>query len=448
LSRRAVLLTLLALALLGVGGWFAWRHYTAPVPPDVPLEGSDPAVAKAITEARQEILDDPRSSAPWGKLGMIFMVHNFGLQADVCFAKAEELDPTDRRWPYYRGINFMKRKPEEAIRHFRRAVELSDDDAIETRLRLAEQLLETHHEEEAEKYYREVYRLDEVNPPANLGLGQLARRRGDYAASLAYLERSSKSPFTRKAALRLLATVYMRLGNEKKAAEARDQAHRAPKEIPWFDPLRQQAENYLTGKSRGLEVASMFLAQNRIKEAREVLEQLAADYPDDGWVLVALGMTRSRVRDFRGAKQALRLALSKGHDLLLANFHLGALLVRDGEELWERPGGRQAARKKFRQAAQYLRKAIAIKPDHGYSYHKLAVCYLHLNREKEALKTFRVALRYQPEFAEGHIELAEVLFRRGEDEEAVGHLVRSLSLTKPSARARRLWALLLARTWW
>src|SRR5262249_17761875 len=158
LSRRAVLLTLLALALLGGGGWFAWRRYTTPVPPEVPEGIADPAVARALTEARQEVLDDPHSAAAWGKLGVIFMVPSSRPEADVSFARASELDPTDRRWPYYWGFNLRRRKPEEAVRHFRRAVELSEENAVETRLRLAEQLLAVHRNDEAEEYFRQVCR--------------------------------------------------------------------------------------------------------------------------------------------------------------------------------------------------------------------------------------------------------------------------------------------------
>jgi tetratricopeptide (TPR) repeat protein len=437
---------LVGAVLLAVGGWYAWRWCTTPVPPEVSLERIDPIVAEAIREARKEVLDEPRSPAAWGKLGMTLLVHNFGTEAMECLTRAAELDPTDRRWPYFQGFCLLKVKPAEAVPYFRRAVELSDDDAIETRLRLAELLIELNRFQEAEPYFQQVYRLDEANPAANLNLGRLAVERGDYPGSLPYFRRAGERPETAKAAHLLLATVYMRLSREKEAARARDQAEKLPEDRPWFDPLRQQVDLLLKGKQRGLNDVSALLHMGQLKKAIAYLRNLAHDYPDDGWIHLALGMSLARQAQFAEAKESLRTAIRKSPGLLLPYFHLGALLGRDGEELLTRPGGRAAALRKFRAAVKLLRQAIHIKPDHGYSYHKLAVCYLHLGKEKEGLRAFRDAMRYQPEFPEGHAEFAAVLLRRGDDAPALRHLLKSLKLKGDAEPPRLLLALVLARS--
>src|SRR5438067_1558556 len=71
--RLAAAAGLLLLAALGVGGWFAWRGFTAPppapAPPDIPLDGVDAEAAELVRAALDKVRRDPRSAAAWGELG-------------------------------------------------------------------------------------------------------------------------------------------------------------------------------------------------------------------------------------------------------------------------------------------------------------------------------------------------------------------------------------------
>ena len=65
------------LGLAGGLGWFAWRWYTTPVPPEIPLEKVEPAMVKVIETARSQVLKQPGSAKAWGDLGIVLQVHDF-----------------------------------------------------------------------------------------------------------------------------------------------------------------------------------------------------------------------------------------------------------------------------------------------------------------------------------------------------------------------------------
>src|SRR5687767_12245076 len=100
---RKLLLALLLLTLLGAGGWYGWRWYTTPVPPDISLQGISEELATAIDKARQAVRRQPRSSAAWGKLALVLGANGFEPQAIKCLIQAERFDPSHPRWPYLRG---------------------------------------------------------------------------------------------------------------------------------------------------------------------------------------------------------------------------------------------------------------------------------------------------------------------------------------------------------
>src|SRR5580704_18060581 len=110
--------------LLAMGvGWYSWRWYTTPLPPEIDLAASgDPVLAKAVEDVRQEVCRTPRSAAAWGRLGQILVAHAYIVEAKPCLIQAEQLDAADARWPYLQGWGALQNHPEEAIPCFERAL--------------------------------------------------------------------------------------------------------------------------------------------------------------------------------------------------------------------------------------------------------------------------------------------------------------------------------------
>src|SRR5438128_8575927 len=72
-GRRRLRTPILCIAGLGllVVGWYGWRWYTAPAPPEIAFADVDPAVQEAIEKARREVWWHPHSAAAWGRWGQV-----------------------------------------------------------------------------------------------------------------------------------------------------------------------------------------------------------------------------------------------------------------------------------------------------------------------------------------------------------------------------------------
>src|SRR5579885_2560730 len=139
MGRRGWIVILFLAVVVGAAGWYVWRHYTAPAPPEVAREGIDPELAQAIQTARQKIQADPYSVQYWGDLGKLLRAAQLYPEAVACFAQAEQLDPENPRWPYLQGESLRLSNTSAALPPLQRAVALSrNSDTIAPFLRLAE----------------------------------------------------------------------------------------------------------------------------------------------------------------------------------------------------------------------------------------------------------------------------------------------------------------------
>src|SRR5947209_17934344 len=89
--------------VLAVAGWFGWRWYTTPVPPELPVERMDRAVAEVMQAALDEVRRAPRDGRAWGKLALVTAANGYHAESLACLAHAERFDPEDPRWPYLHG---------------------------------------------------------------------------------------------------------------------------------------------------------------------------------------------------------------------------------------------------------------------------------------------------------------------------------------------------------
>src|SRR5713101_5806924 len=145
--KWAVVIT--ALALLVGGGVIMRFRPAGPAPPAISPQGLEPAVWTALEDSRQEVSCSPNSSNAWGHLGKVLLAHKFAEEAGICFARAESLDPTEPRWPYFLGMILDLKDTSAAIAKFQRAVDLCNNQPDGPRLKLAEALLQQGQSPEA-----------------------------------------------------------------------------------------------------------------------------------------------------------------------------------------------------------------------------------------------------------------------------------------------------------
>jgi tetratricopeptide (TPR) repeat protein len=412
----------------GVGGW-VWFRESVPEPPAIQADSIDPAVRAAIEKARGQVRQAPRSATAWGQLGMVLATHSFPTEAHTCLAQAERLDPREPRWPYYQGVLLAPAEPDAAIPLLRRAVELFGDGPDAPRLRLAELLYAQGHLDEAGDQFRRLLQHHPDHARAYLGLGRLAYRQNNLEESLAHLNHSVTNGRTRRASTILRAEIHQRLGSRAAAEQDLRQAAGLPDDPEWPDPFVEEYQRLGVGRKAHLDRANQLLDQRRYAEARTALEQAVRAYPDSDWAWLLSGKAALKQNDPAAAERALRKALKLTPDSVEAWFHLGITLF---------------AKKDLRGAGECFRKATERKPD-AQAYYLLGHCLAPQGDEGGAIEAFRKALRYQPNYAQAHLDLGTLLAKRGQNADALLHLGYAVQLDPANLRAKKLLQQVLMR---
>jgi Flp pilus assembly protein TadD len=416
------------LAAVLAAGLILVRRAT-PVPPEVPQNSADPAVTG--------LLKEPRSAQAWGELGEGFFANDLEAESQVCFARAERLDPGNPRWPYFQGGTLINRgNREEALPYLERAVQLCEargEPSAAARLQIGEALLTLGRLEEAEAQFQRVLDQARDDPRAHFDMGVLTAARQDWQASRAHLLRCLPSPSAQQKASAQLAVVSQRLGDPAAADRFQGQADRLPKDLDWNDPFLAEAMGWAVKKKGRYHLAESLEAAGRLTEAAAVLRPMTEEYPDDYLPHLCLGGVLGRKGDYREAEPPLRTALRLAPDKVQAHYYLGLVLLKKGEELARKDGGAEQARAAFRESADLARQALAVTPNYGYAHMCLGLALEELGQQDEAVASLRQAVRCNPEVPELHFHLGEALARAGRDEEARQHLEHALEFAPEGA---------------
>jgi tetratricopeptide (TPR) repeat protein len=422
--RRFALVLLPLLLVLAVGlGWKFRSRARAVEPPALDPAGVDPAVWRVIERGREHVRQEPGSPRAWGRLGMLFLAHALPTEAETCLARAEQLAPSDVRWPYYRALAVIDADPESAIDHLRRAVAGHGPEEEMPWLLLGELLLQSGQVDEAEKTFRVLLAQDPSNSRAHLGLARLALQQDDLPASLRHLSAAETAPHTRKAAAALVAQVRQRRGDQAGADEARRHAESLPDDEDWPDPLREQVEHLRVGRQGDRQHAYELFQQDRLSEAIALLRRTLQDYPDASGDWLFLGQLLLRRQDVPAAEKAFRTAIEKDPKSAEAHFYLGAVLSHQAK--WD-------------EAAACFRQATKLKPDYAEAYSQLGHCLKRKGDRAGALAAFRMAVGCQPQLADAQAQLGELLAEDGQLEAALTHLRLAVQYAPEDAHTRQL----------
>jgi tetratricopeptide (TPR) repeat protein len=423
LRRRLLAAAVTAVLAAGAAmAWIAWMR--PPAPPAVVLANADPAVERAVDEARVAVRKSPRSAEAWGHLGMVFLAHVFIDEAEFCLARAARLDPQDSRWAYLLAQIVVVRNPDEGIPKLEHAAELAGS-VPAPRLKLGEVLLEQGRLDEAERQFQAVLAFDPDNPRAELGLGRLAYLRGDWQASQEHLRRSAQRAPGVRATHAVLAEVYSRLGDLAAADEELRRANETTDELAWPDPYIEAVDLLKTGLEAQLNLANSLLLQRRIKEATALVEETVRSRPDSYAAHLAYGRVLAQAGNLAQAEHEYREAVRLAPDVFQAQVELGKFLQRQ---------------KKLAEAAACFRRAAQLKPQDAVSYYHLGLCLRELGDPTEARQAVETAVRCKPDYAEAHRDLGALLIQTHEMAAAAEHLQYALQLAPRDEQARKLLA--------
>ena len=91
--------------------------------PGAPRAPGGPRAARGLSVAR---------------FGKVLRAHDFEDECCFCFAQAERLDPTEPRWPYYRGLTLVLSDPAKGLACLQRAVDVLGDGPLAPRFSMPE----------------------------------------------------------------------------------------------------------------------------------------------------------------------------------------------------------------------------------------------------------------------------------------------------------------------
>jgi tetratricopeptide (TPR) repeat protein len=383
----------------------------------------DPAVVVALERAMAQVRAAPREAEAWGRLGTVFMVQEFRVEAIPCFRAAERLDPTEPRWPYFLGVCLSVGDPGSAIPALSRAARLCGEGrAPAVWVRLGEVLLRQGEQERAKRAFESALKAG-PQPRAELGLARGCWARKDLAGCLTRLGRCVQNPLTEKPARALRAEVYHRQGKADAAEQERQRAVALRDPQPMLDPYLREAQALGVGRGHALRRAEALVRQGQTAAGIALLVEVARDYPSSEKAWQTLGWALLEARDPFRAEHALRRAVAVAPRYAEGQFYLGVSLFRQG---------------RAREAAQHFRLAAEVRPDDGDAHHNLGRCLDQVGDCPGALAAFRAAVRSKPYSAESHGCLGELLLREGKLTDARRHLATAVRLAPSNPRWRRL----------
>jgi tetratricopeptide (TPR) repeat protein len=441
--KRQLLLLALALALLLLGGGSAgWWWFHRPVlDPPIPDGIQEEEVRQLIEQQRDKIRANPRSANAWGELGMTLLSHLFDREADRCFAEAARLDPSAARWPYARSLIALKRDPDQAVPLLRQAANSAGTSwpqyRATVRLQLGEALLERQNLDEAEALFRDELRREPGDPRAALDLGLVLLARGEEEEAGAMLTLARSSPNAKKTATAQLAALARSRHETALADELAKEASALPADLPWPDPILDEAFRIQVGKRGRFRIGEQLERQHLYAEAAQVYLEMIEKDPGNARAYVLAGINFARLKDYDRALPLLHQGIRLDPESANAHYTLAlAQFSRAERESAETPSSSRT-REWFQEALEHAIRATELKPDHAGAFMVWGLSLKHLGDLPGALVPLRRGIACRPEDFELQLALGEVLLATGNVQEAREHLENAQRLDTQDPRLRK-----------
>lgn len=434
-------------------------------PPGVPepdMTEMEPQVAKRLRETRSAILADPRSADGWGRFGMVAHAHELWEEARTAYHHAEELDPSNERWPYYLGevLSVIGTDLEAAERAFRRAMALRPDYGP-AHMRLGNVLVARDRVEDAAAQFERAIALQPDLEPARVALAQIRLSQGELEDSAALLEGVLAEAPRHGQALSTLAQVYMRQGRRGEAREIAERARDPASYNLYSDPLMSEVVAEGVSSVQLWERAKSFFEVGNYEQAARGLRLVVDLQPSNAGAHHQLAISYGNLGDLERSRYHLERTVNLDPEsveprIQLATVHLEQhnpsaavehlqkaleLAPEDPDAAWllgkalMSAGDLSGALASFEQA-----KATGLEVP-GWAHNEWGSALAQAGQADAALAQFRAALADDPDNAQALFYTGLVLEGSGRTEEALESYCRSMRAEPDSPAAARLQAL-------
>jgi tetratricopeptide (TPR) repeat protein len=338
----------------------------------------------------------------YGQYGMILQAAEYFDAAEPCYLNAEALVPDDIRWRYYLAhVYKSKGATDRAEAVFRQVLALRPDD-FPTIVWLGRLMLDDGRPVEAQSFFDQALDLMPQSVAALAGLGRADLAQHDYEAAAKHLESALTIDSSAESLHSPLAMAYRGLGQLDKAAPHLRQWKNT--DLPLADPLQQELD--------------LLLESGLSYELRGVRELDSRDFG------AAAGFFQKGL-DLTPENTPLRRSLQH---------KLGTALFMTGD---------------INAAAQQLEAVVRAAPDDAVdestakAHYSLGVIAASRGRQPSAVDHFVAAVRYQPNYVEAWLALADVHRRAGRAAEALGEYDEAIKINPRSVPGRLGYAMSL-----
>jgi tetratricopeptide (TPR) repeat protein len=341
-------------------------------------------------------------ASAYGQYGMLLQAARYFDAAEPCYLNAKMLEAEEIRWPYYLAHLYKSRgETDRAEAAFREVLALRADD-FPAIIWLGRLLLDKGQPEEAEPLFAKAQALMPRSVAALAGLGQANLARRDFADAARRFEEALAIDPAAESLHSPLAMAYRGLGQLDKAAPHLRQWKNT--DIPLADPLLQELDLLL----------------------------------ESGLSYELRGVRALDARDFKGAVAFFRKGVELTPDpspLRRSLQHkLGTALYMTGQ-----PG---AAAEQF-DAVVREAPAEAIDESAAKAHYSLGVLEASKGRLAVAREHFAAAVRFQPNYIEARLALADAQRRIGRAEESLHEYEEALRINPRAVQGRLGYAMSL-----
>jgi tetratricopeptide (TPR) repeat protein len=320
-----------------------------PVHPQNPdLSNLEESVREQITAAQAAVAAAAKGptvalSEEYGKLGQLYHAYSLFAAARDCYLNASELAPRDFRWTYLLAkLDHQEGHFDEAIRRYQLARTLRPD-YVAVHVNLGNLFLELNRLEDAQQAFNAALKLDNENPAAHYGLGQVAVSKRSYAEAIDHFQKTLAHVPGANRVHYSLAMAYRGLGDADKA-----KAHLAQQGsvgVRVADPLVDGLRDLITGERVYLARGKVAFEARRYADAVSEFRKAVAAKPESVTARINLGAALTQVGDVPGAVEQFEEALRLEPGRVNAHYNLAVLL---------------AGQKKHEQAIGHLRFVLSV----------------------------------------------------------------------------------------
>ncbi|MFQ5526608.1 MAG: tetratricopeptide repeat protein [Thermoanaerobaculia bacterium] len=422
----------------------------------------EPQVAARLEETEAAVLASPQSDEAWGRFGMVNHAHELWKEAADAYRKAEELDPSDERWPYYLGdvLSVVGTDLDAAEAAFRRAMALKASYGP-AHMRLGHVLVSNNKQDEAAGQFQRALELEPELQPAKVALAQIRLAQAQFDEAEELLDEVLAESPKHGQALTALGQVYMRQGRLDEARVIAERARDPASYNLYSDPLMGRVVAEGVSSVQIWERAKSFLENRNYEQAAIGLSRVVQLSPENAEAHLQLAVAFGHLDQLDRARYHLEQAVGVSPDALDPRLRLGSLALDTGDAAGAIPHLMKVLElaPAHPVAPWMLGRALALSGDatgavvafESAASRKLeAPPWVHnewgsalaqTGRPREALEHFRATLEVDPANAQAHFYSGLVLEGMGRVDDAVASYCRSMAAEANPPSAGRLQAL-------